>query len=80
LLRVPSLEETHLRVEETAMCLLSAVAHLLPELFARPKGLLGTGEDLFDGVETIGHEIPPHLGFVWLRVVVTLEVKDPIGI
>ena len=62
------------------MCLLRAIADLLPQLFAVPQYSYGSVEDLLDGCEPIGIEITPDLSFLRLWVVVTIEVEDPKGV
>jgi len=48
LLHIPSLKETHLTIEEAAMCSLRTVAFVLAESFTIPKDIAGSVEDLFD--------------------------------
>ena len=80
LLTIPSLEETHLTVDEHSMSTLSVVGDSLSFIFAFPKDFLGNGEDVPDSCESVLLEVGPDTALRWLRLVVALEVEDPEGI
>jgi hypothetical protein len=60
------------------MGLLGTVVHFFPELFALPEYILGGIENLLNGVEAIGHEVPQYVALLRLGVVVAVEGEDPV--
>ncbi len=71
------LKEAHLGVKEHAMRFLSLITDALSELFAFPKDVDGSGKYLLDRCKTVCGEVPSYLALFRLRIVVTIEVKDP---
>ena len=77
---IPSFEKSHLTVEESSVRLHRFITFSFAIYFTFPKNIFGTLKDLFHRIEAVGHKIATDLSFCWFRIIVTLKIKDPIGV